>query len=49
MRLYPELDLGIVLMANTTRPYDVHTAFETLRRVPWDDLDPTDGMNLREP
>ena len=49
MRLYPELDLGIVLMANTTRPYDVHTAFETLRQVPWDDLDPADGMNSREP
>jgi CubicO group peptidase (beta-lactamase class C family) len=33
MRIYPDLDLGIVLMANTTRPYDHHALMETLRRT----------------
>jgi CubicO group peptidase (beta-lactamase class C family) len=31
MRLYPELDLGIVLMANTTRPYDHAVLMDALR------------------
>lgn len=37
MRLYPGLDQGIVLMANTTASYDFNTIFDLLRRVPWDD------------
>jgi CubicO group peptidase (beta-lactamase class C family) len=31
MRMYPELDLGIVVMANTTRPYDHHALMDALR------------------
>jgi CubicO group peptidase (beta-lactamase class C family) len=31
MRLYPELDLGIVVMANTTRPYDHHALMDAVR------------------
>lgn len=30
MRLYPELGLGVVVMANTTRPYDHHTLMTAL-------------------
>ncbi len=37
MRLYPGLDQGIVLMANTTASYDFDAIFDLLRRVPWDD------------
>ncbi|MBI3430550.1 MAG: beta-lactamase family protein [Actinobacteria bacterium] len=37
MRLYPDLDQGIVLMANTSASYDFNTIFDLLRRVPWDD------------
>jgi CubicO group peptidase (beta-lactamase class C family) len=33
MRLYPALDLGIVVMANTTRPYEHHVLMEALRRA----------------
>jgi CubicO group peptidase (beta-lactamase class C family) len=33
MRLYPGLDLAIVVMANTTRAYDHHTLMEALRTV----------------
>ncbi len=31
MRLYPSAGLGIVVMANTTQPYDVDALFETIR------------------
>ena len=31
MRLYPALGLGMVVMANTTQPYDVDLLFETIR------------------
>ena len=31
MRMYPDLDLGVVVMANTTRPYDHHALMEALR------------------
>ena len=31
MRMYPDLDLGIVVMANTTRPYEHHVLMEALR------------------
>ena len=31
MRLYPSLGLGVVVMANTTQPYDVDTVFEAIR------------------
>jgi hypothetical protein len=31
MRLYPDLDLGIVLMANTTRPYGHAVLMDALR------------------
>jgi len=31
MRLYPDLDLGIVVMANTSRSYDHHALMEALR------------------
>jgi len=31
MRLYPSVGLGMVVMANTTQPYDVDTLFETIR------------------
>jgi CubicO group peptidase (beta-lactamase class C family) len=30
MRLYPDLGVGMVVMANTTAPYDVDSLFETL-------------------
>ncbi len=33
MRLYPSAGLGMVVMANTTQPYDVDTLFETVRRT----------------
>ncbi|GAA3168969.1 serine hydrolase domain-containing protein [Blastococcus jejuensis] len=33
MRIYPGLDLGIVVMANTTRPYDHHALMKALREV----------------
>jgi hypothetical protein len=29
--MYPELDLGIVVMANTTRPYDHAVLMDALR------------------
>ncbi len=35
MRLYPELDLGMVVMANTTAAYDYDGLFDLLRRVSW--------------
>jgi len=35
MRLYPELDLGIVVMSNGTAKLDLHDVFERLRKVPW--------------
>ena len=35
MRLYPDLDQGIVLMANTTSAYDFDTLFTLLSHVPW--------------
>lgn len=35
MRLYPGLDQGIVLMANTTAAYDFDTLFKLLSQVPW--------------
>lgn len=35
MRLYPELDEGIVLMANTTAAYDFDTLLKLLSKVPW--------------
>ncbi len=35
MRLYPGLDQGIVLMANTTTAYDFETLFNLLIKVPW--------------
>jgi hypothetical protein len=35
MRLYPDLGLGMVVMANTTAAYDVETLFVLLRRQPW--------------
>jgi CubicO group peptidase (beta-lactamase class C family) len=31
MRMYPELDLGVVVMANTTRPYDHSALIDALR------------------
>jgi CubicO group peptidase (beta-lactamase class C family) len=33
MRMYPDLDLGIVVMANTTRPYEHHVLMEALRKA----------------
>ena len=33
MRLYPTENLGMVVMANTTQPYDVDALFETVRHV----------------
>ena len=33
MRMYPEQDLGIVVMANTTRPYEHHVLMEALRKA----------------
>ena len=35
MRLYPGLDQGMVLMANTTAAYDFDTLFKLLSQVPW--------------
>jgi CubicO group peptidase (beta-lactamase class C family) len=35
LRLYPELGLGLVVMANTTAPYDVDGLFDALRTLPW--------------
>jgi CubicO group peptidase (beta-lactamase class C family) len=32
MRLYPAAGLGMIVMANTTQPYDVDTLFETIRQ-----------------
>jgi CubicO group peptidase (beta-lactamase class C family) len=32
MRLYPREGVGVVVMANTTQPYDVDALFETVRR-----------------
>lgn len=36
MRLYPGLDQGVVLMANTTAAYDFDTLFKLLSKIPWD-------------
>ena len=33
MRLYPTENLGIVVMANTTQPYDVDALFEIVRHA----------------
>jgi CubicO group peptidase (beta-lactamase class C family) len=33
MRMYPDLDLGVVVMANTTRPYEHHELMEALRKA----------------
>jgi CubicO group peptidase (beta-lactamase class C family) len=35
MRLYPDLGLGMVIMANTTAAYDVDALFDLLRKQPW--------------
>ena len=43
MRLYPDLDLGMVVMANTTSRYDVDGLFDTLRQVRWEDSEPARG------
>lgn len=33
MRLYPATGLGMVVMANTTQPYDVDALFESIRQA----------------
>ena len=38
MRLYPDLGLGIVAMANTTSAYDHAALFETVARLDWRDV-----------
>jgi CubicO group peptidase (beta-lactamase class C family) len=35
IRLYPGLRIGMVVMANTTAPYDINALFDTARSITW--------------
>lgn len=36
MRIYPDLDLGLVVMANTTAAYDHGTLFDQIATATWE-------------